>query len=248
MGRTLMPGLVMLVTVAVLSLPLALPIPSPARAARVSQTVQDLPPVTIDAFDADRWSIGEVIAVPGQTLSVTNRGVEQDTFTVPAWGLNVLLPSLQPIEIAVPGDARPGDGVAFWCSIANHRENGQQGTVTVVGEDDLRTRFDAQSSLSIPVQDRVVVETRDDFQFVPAMLEALPGGLIEVRNNGVLEHHFVVDEWGVNETIAPGTSPSCRCRPISVPATVTPFPARFRATRHPAWRARSSSRRRRASS
>lgn len=248
MGRTLMPGLVMLVTVAVLSLPLALPIPSPARAARVSQTVQDLPAVTIDALDADRWSIGEVIAVPGQTLSVTNRGVEQDTFTVPAWGLNVLLPSLQPIEIAVPGDARPGDGVAFWCSIANHRENGQQGTVTVVGEDDLRTRFDAQSSLSIPVQDRVVVETRDDFQFVPAMLEAMPGGLIEVRNNGVLEHHFVVDEWGVNETIAPGTSPSCRCRPISVPATVTPFPARFRATRHPAWRARSSSRRRRASS
>jgi plastocyanin len=203
MGRTLTRVLVVMV-VAIVSFSPGWLSPSFARAARVTQTTQDLPPVAIDALDDDQWSIVDVVAAPGQTLVVTNRGVEPHTFTVPAWGLNVTLPSLQPVEITVPDDVRPGDVIAFWCSSANHQRNGQEGTITVVSSDDLRASLDSQSTVSTTVQDRVVVETRDDFQFSPATLEVTPGGLIEVRNNGAIEHHFVVDEWSVNETISPG--------------------------------------------
>jgi hypothetical protein len=166
MGRTLTRVLVVMV-VAIVSFAPGWLSPSLARAGRVTQGTQDLPPVAIDALDDDQWSVGDVVAAPGQTMVVTNRGVEPHTFTVPAWGLNVTLPSLQPVEITVPEDTRPGDVIAFWCSSANHQRNGQEGTITIVSSDDLRASLDSQSTVSTTVQDRVVVETRDDFHSRP---------------------------------------------------------------------------------
>jgi hypothetical protein len=49
-----------------------------------------------------------------------------------------------------------------------------------------------------------VVEVNDDFTFSPLTLDAAPGELIEVRNEGLIEHHFVVDDWDLNETIPAG--------------------------------------------
>ena len=120
---------------------------------------QNLPPVEIDALGNERWSVSNVVAAPGQTLIVTDRGVEQHTFTVDDWGIAIPLPNLPPVEITIPANASPGTDATVSASPADH----------------------------------VIVETADDFSFTRTTSEASPGGLIEVRNNGVIEHNFVVD-------------------------------------------------------
>jgi plastocyanin len=163
-----------------------------------------LPPIIIDALDNDQWSVQNIVAAPGQKLIITNRGVEPHTFTVAAWGISVELQTLVPVEIFVPEELQPGHVFSFYCSMSDHRERGQEGTITIASPETIRARSAVQASVSNVVQNRVVVEARDDFTFSPTTVEVQPGALIEVRNIGAIEHHFVVDEWAVNETIAPG--------------------------------------------
>jgi hypothetical protein len=50
----------------------------------------------------------------------------------------------------------------------------------------------------------VTLEMRDDLTWNTTNLELAPGQILQVRNTGVIEHHFVVDEWDINETISSG--------------------------------------------
>jgi len=187
-----------------------------AHAAQRVPASGDLPPIAIDALDNDRWSHSDVIAAPGQTLVITNRGVGKHTFTIPQWGISVELQTLEPVEITVPDDLEPGESFTFFCSSGDHRERGQEGTITIASPEQILAGSVARASASA-IQNRIVVEARDDFSFSPAEFEVHPGALIEVRNTGAIEHHFVVDEWAVNETISPG-----EVKLIHVPNDVKP--------------------------
>lgn len=173
----------------------------------------ELPVVELDALDPYRWSLSELVVAPGQTIRVTNRGVLTHTFTVREWGIDIELPTLQPVDIVVPSNLQPGSEFTFLCSEPGHQANGQEGTVRIVSPEEIlanAARDPAGESGS-----RVVVETRDDFTWSPNAIEVGPGEFIEVRNPGVLEHHFVVDAWDINVTVSSGESTL-----VQVPADV----------------------------
>jgi hypothetical protein len=185
-----------LLTLALILASFALTLPATA------QTSNELPPVALDALDPSRWSVSELRVAPGQTILVTNRGVQRHTFTVREWGIDVELPTLQTIEIVVPPDAQPGATYAFFCSEPGHRALGQEGTVTIVTAEEILANQDDGSDPQ--GGDRILLETSDEFTWSLPAFEAYPGQFIEISNSGVIEHHFVVDEWNINETISPG--------------------------------------------
>lgn len=164
----------------------------------------DLPPVVIDALDGFRWSINDAIVAPGQRLIVTNRDVDRHTFTVDEWGLDDNLPTLIAVELIVPTDAEIGSNVLFYSSVGNDREAGLEGLLRVVTPDEILADADHGLRVAATIQNRVQIEVRDDFTFTPSTLDVEAGAFLEIRNTGVIEHHFVVDEWEVNETIPSG--------------------------------------------
>jgi len=175
------------------------PLLPPSAAAQDAAT---LPPVTIDALDPHQWSVSSLAVAPGQTILVTNRGVQPHTFTVLEWGIDVPLPSLETVEIVVPSDVRPGETYAFFCSEPGHRALGQEGSITIVTPEEILAGSEPVTGDAEPA--RLVLETRDDFSWSIPDLQLAPGQILEIRNPGVLEHHFVVDEWPINETISAG--------------------------------------------
>ena len=178
---------------------------------------EGLPEIVLDALDNDQWSVQSIVAAPGQTIVITNRGVDRHTFTVAEWGVSVELETLEPVTVTVPTNLTPGETFTFYCSIDNHRDGGQEGTITIVSPEQILAGKAAQASVSTTMRERIVIEARDDFTFSPAEIEIYPGALIEVRNTGAIEHHFVVDEWALNETISPG-----EITLVHVPTDVTP--------------------------
>lgn len=188
---------------------------SPAPVTGTASQVDDsLPPVELDALDEYRWSLTDLQVAPGQSILITNRGAMSHTFAVAEWGIDVQLPTLQTVEVIVPADLSPGEQFTFFCSEPGHQVLGQVGTITIVTPQAAR---DAVSSSQSSRSERIMLETGDDFSWSSAAIEAEPGQFIEVRNGGVLEHHFVVDEWGINETISAG-----ELKLIQVPTTVRP--------------------------
>lgn len=164
----------------------------------------DLPPIELDALDPAQWSITAIIVAPGQVISITNRSVQPHTFAVREWGIDIPLPTLQRVDVTVPGTAQPGDVFTFFCSEPGHRELGQEGTITIVDPETARALSTGGQRGDGPAADRIVIETSDAFAWSPNTVDAVPGQILEVRNVGVLEHHFAIDEWGVNETISAG--------------------------------------------
>ncbi len=200
MIRTLLPQrhwfpLTIVVTLVLAFLPVGLQATQPAPGA-------DLPTIKLDALDPYRWSLSELFVAPGQTIVITNRGVLSHDFTVPEWGMQVDLPTLEPVEIVVPLDLQPGDQFSFFCSEPGHQANGQKGVVTVVSAEEAIAN--AATADTRGDSSRVVVETRDNFSWSPSAFSISPGQFIEVRNTGVLEHHFVVDAWNINVTVSAG--------------------------------------------
>jgi plastocyanin len=193
------PWLAMLVVAGLLALVPGLSVQAAARATQNAAT-GTLPPVDLDALDPYRWSVNELALAPGQTIRVTNRGVLQHTFTVREWGIEVDLPTLETIEVTVPSDAQPGEQYTFLCSEPGHQSLGQEGTITIVTPEDVLATQQGEGT----TEERVVLETRDDFTWSLPAFDIVAGQFIEVHNPGVLEHHFVVDEWGINETISAG--------------------------------------------
>lgn len=164
----------------------------------------ELPTVVIDALAGFRWSTHTVVVAPGQRIVVTNRDVDRHAFTVDDWGIDENLPTLQPVELVVPQDAEIGKAVRFYSSVGNDREEGLAGTLQVVTRDEILAGVDRGLRVAATIQNRITIEVRDDFTFTPSTLDVEPGAFIEIRNTGVIEHHFVVDEWEVNETIPSG--------------------------------------------
>lgn len=182
--------------------------------AAAGQADETLPPLELDALDDYRWSLTDLQVAPGQTILITNRGAMSHTFAVTEWGVDVVLPTLETVEVVVPTDLVPGEQFVFFCSEPGHEALGQAGTITIVTPQAAR---DAASSTQPESLERIVLETGDDFSWSAAAIEAQPGQFIEVRNGGVLEHHFVVDDWGINETISAG-----ELKLIQVPTDVRP--------------------------
>jgi plastocyanin len=168
----------------------------------VAQDTGGLPPVNLDALDPNRWSVSNLVVAPGQTIRVTNRGVQAHTFAVREWGIDVPLPTLETVEIVVPPDVQPGDQFTFFCNEPGHQALGQEGTITIVSAEDVLAAQRSSDPGSAP--ERILLETRDDFGWSLPSFDVVAGQFIEIRNPGVLEHHFVVDEWGINETISSG--------------------------------------------
>ncbi len=189
--------------------------PAPMVAAQ-SQPTQELPPIELDALDPSLWSMSEIVAAPGQVIRITNRGVQVHTFAVWEWSLDVRLPTLETVDVVIPSTARPGDVVIFFCSEPGHRELGQEGKITIVDAATAQALAGARQHPNEPGSDRVVIETSDALAWSINAVEVAPGQIIEVRNNVVLEHHFAIDEWGVNETISAG-----EVKLIPVPDDVT---------------------------
>ena len=160
-----------------------------------------LPPVTLDALDPARWSETSLVAAPGQTIHITNRGVQRHTFAVREWDVNVELQTLTGVDVVVPSDVSPGQVFVFYCAEPGRNSLGQQGTITIVTpEEAVRIGQNTEGSQG----NRLHLETGDDNTWSPPSFQATPGQFIEISNEGFIEHHFVVDEWGINETISPG--------------------------------------------
>jgi plastocyanin len=160
-----------------------------------------LPPIVIDALSGFRWSNDDFLAAPGQRLVITNRDVQRHSFTIDEWDIDQSLPTLVPFEILIPEEAEIGSSVTFYSAVADDREQGLEGVIHIVSEDELLADTDRSLTVATTIQNRLQIEIGDDFAFTPSSLDVEPGAFIEVRNIGLVEHHFVVDEWSVNETI-----------------------------------------------
>lgn len=174
--------------------------------AHLTTSAQDepIPPYTLDVLEGYLWSSSDIFLAPGQSIVITNRDVARHTFTVDEWDIDVTLPSLIPVEVTVPETVEVGETVEFYSSIPGDREGGLAGTITVVSADEIRAGQLLNPNLSPPdPEPRVRIEARDDFTFQPAIASVGPGTLVEIVNTGVITHHFVVDGWQVNQTIAP---------------------------------------------
>jgi len=111
---------------------------APAAAAEESPAAGAAPaggtgePVELEADDPYEWSTDILEVAPGQVIQVTNVGLGQHDFSVDEWGVNEPLPAGEPVEITVPDDVQSGDTFVYYCSVAGHRENGMEGTITVL--------------------------------------------------------------------------------------------------------------------
>lgn len=190
--------------VVLMTLVLAMPAGPGALGLAQERPLPQLPPIELDALDPARWSMNELVGAPGQIIRITNRGVQPHTFAVRDWGIDVPLLTLETVDVVIPDTAQPGNVVTFFCSAPGHRELGQEGTITIVDAETVLAAVNDRQGTDAPGSDRVVIETSDAFAWSPNVVEASPGQIIEVRNVGVLEHHFAIDEWGINETISAG--------------------------------------------
>lgn len=167
--------------------------------------VSDMPDYALDVLPAYVWSSSDLYLAPGQTIVITNRDVARHTFTVDAWGLDLNLPSLTPQAAQVPTDVEPGETFEFYSSVPGDREGGLVGTINIVTPEDVVAGSLLTPNINVADPEaRVRIETRDDFSFQPAIVSVAPGTIIEVVNTGVISHHFAVDEWDINQTVAPG--------------------------------------------
>lgn len=173
-------------------------------------------PAVLDALDTAQWSVTTLEVVPGQKILVTNRGVIPHTFAVAEWGMEDELPTLKTVEITVPKNLSPGERFTFFCSVGNHRSEGQEGSIVIISSDDARATQENKTEAT-PTNQQLIVEMRDDNSFTPDQLSGAPGQLIELHNRGVLEHHFVVDGWNVNVTVTPGAKTL-----VQIPTSVSP--------------------------
>jgi plastocyanin/mono/diheme cytochrome c family protein len=89
------------------------------------------PVAEVDASDQNKWSVTEITAKPGDTIQVNNPGVLAHDFTVDEFGINDPLEGGAQTTVTIPADAAPGD-YTFYCSVPGHRQQGMEGTLTIV--------------------------------------------------------------------------------------------------------------------
>lgn len=170
-----------------------------------AEPTNELPVFSLDVLEGFVWSSTDIFLAPNQLVTITNRDVARHTFTVDEWEIDANLPSLTPTSVRVPGTAQPGDEVEFYSSVPGDREGGLVGTIHVVSAEEIVAGQLLNPNIGrAEPEPRVRIEARDDFSFNPAIASVGPGTIIEVINTGVITHHFVVDAWNINQTIAPG--------------------------------------------
>jgi plastocyanin len=192
-------------------------LPDSLHARQADGGPEALPPIQVDALGDARWSDHAIFASPGQVIIVTNRDVERHTFVVDAWQLDINLPTLEPIEVLVPEDAAIDTDVEFYSGVGDDRDEGMVGVIHVISSEEQLAGQGREVGVATSIQDRTIIEIGDDFTFSPSVLDAQAGSFLEIRNDGVIEHHFVIDEWNVNETIPAGDVAI-----VQVPETIAP--------------------------
>ncbi|CAN5820002.1 hypothetical protein BH20CHL3_BH20CHL3_05260 [soil metagenome] len=179
--------------------------------------------VELEAEDPYAWSVTELEAAPGQVIVVTNVGLAEHDFVIDDLGINEELPNGEPVEITLPDDIGVGDTYVYYCSVPGHRENGMEGTLTII-EADAAPAEDEEASPETdeasPVaddeatpaesddaaaSDGVAVSTID-MGFEPNELSISSGTdvTVTITNEGVLQHDFVIDELGVDTELLDG--------------------------------------------
>lgn len=184
----------------------------------------DLPMVELDVLEGFVWSSTDLAVAPGQIILITNRDVARHTFTIDSWNVDLSLSTLTPVAFIVPESVEIGTTVDFYSSVPGDREGGLVGKITVVSPEVVLTGVLISTGLRAPEPaPRVRIEAHDDFTFQPAIVSVAPGTLIEIVNMGVISHHFVVDSWNMNQTIAPGDMVLVRVPAEAEPGTVIDF-------------------------
>ncbi len=89
------------------------------------------PVATVEASDQNKWSVSEITAKPGDTIQVNNTGFLSHDFTVDELSIDDPLAGQAQTTVTIPADAQPGT-YAFYCSVPGHREQGMEGTLTIV--------------------------------------------------------------------------------------------------------------------
>ncbi|MEJ7840015.1 MAG: plastocyanin/azurin family copper-binding protein, partial [Thermomicrobiales bacterium] len=190
--------------------------------AQEPESAGNLPVLSLDAIDPSQWSDSSLAAAPGQTIRVTNRGVLPHTFVIPEWGVRVELPTLEAVDVIVPESAEIGQSFDFFCDEPGHADAGMRGSILVVSAENARTGLSPGSG-GAPSPAAVTLLANDNLTWAPNALELSAGQILQVQNPGVIEHHFVVDEWGINETISAGETVLVRVPPEVIPGTIFTF-------------------------
>lgn len=186
----------MLVMLMALAVPTAIAAPASNESASML-AAQDT--VTIFALDSLFFMPSEVLVEPGQEVLVVNAGSLEHRLVVDAWGIDTgPLSGGGSARFTVPADAPPGTSVEFRCTSPGHTEAGQTGTFTVTDGSPLDTPTTSATSTPAAVPQITGLISASDMRFAPDDVEVYPGQVIGVRNDGVLWHGLVVDEWGID--------------------------------------------------
>ncbi len=83
---------------------------------------------------------------------------------------------------------------------------------------------DAADSTPVVGEDgAIVLEAQDPFNWSLSEINVKPGDTIQIVNTGALDHDFVVDEFGIEAPLAPGSEPVT----ITIPEDAAPGEYRF---------------------
>ena len=86
------------------------------------------------------------------------------------------------------------------------------------------TEEEAEDSTPVVGEDgSIVLEAQDPFNWSVSEITVKPGDTIQIVNTGALDHDFVVDEFGIEEPLAPGSEPVT----VTIPDDAAPGEYRF---------------------
>ncbi len=184
-------------------------------------------PVILEAHDPFNWSTNDLQAAPGATIQVTNTGVMEHDFVIDELSIEEALPSGEVVEVTLPGDLAVGDTYTFYCSIPGHRESGMEGTLTIVeasapaeeaapADEEAATPSEGEGE-TVAAGESVKLRAIDPFSWSIVDLQAAPGQTIEITNDGVLEHDFVIDELSISQVL-----PTGEVVDVALPEDLTP--------------------------
>jgi len=165
--------------------------------------------VTVTAHDDFSWDPAEFEAAPGQDIHVVNGGALQHDFYIDELGIETeLLNGGEEVTVTIPEDAEVGAEYVYYCAVPGHREQGMEGTLTIVeasaGGGEAAADEGDEAAAGGGGGEAITVTAHDDFSWDPAEFEAAPGQEIHVVNGGVLQHDFYIDELGIETEMLNG--------------------------------------------
>ncbi|MEJ7837807.1 MAG: c-type cytochrome [Thermomicrobiales bacterium] len=105
-------------------------VPEGEEASPEAEAEGPAPVAEVNASDQNQWSVTEISASPGDTISVNNPGVVLHDFVVDELTIDQDLTGGAQTTITIPEDAAPGT-YTFYCSVPGHRQAGMEGTITI---------------------------------------------------------------------------------------------------------------------